>query len=257
MKCYIVKDLLPNYIDNLTDKDIKIEIDTHLKECSKCRRVYEHMLSSAKRETPPDNTEIDFLKKLKAIIRRKYIAVIFLTCAAWTCFMIFARNYKIPVSYDENHMYTETYQAAEITNPYGHVQWEDADLLDFETTKAVISKGDKLINLIRLVREASADESIDSYGRTIDRNGQKVRVIYYCYTTTLWNQWFPRRNEELSTQVSTGDLYGDCLYHENYEPQMREIYYLPMKHMGRLEKCSDDELDAQREKAVLVWNGTI
>lgn len=258
MKCYIVKDLLPNYIDKLTNEDINVEINTHLKECSNCRIVYEHMLSTNMQAILPDDKDIDFLKKLKSIIQRKYATIILLTCIILISFMIFSKNYDIPVSYDKEHMGTETYQAVEIVNPHGSTQWDDVDSLDFETTKIIISQGYNPINLIRLVRkEASGDESINSYGRTISRNGQEVRVVYYCYTQPLWNQLFLYKKEGLSTQITTGDIYGDSLYHKNYNPQIREIYYLPIKNMDRLEKLSDDEFDAQREKAILVWRGTI
>ncbi len=258
MKCHIVKDLLPNYIDNLTDKDINTEIEAHLKECNNCRILYEHMLSSAMPEVPPNDKDIDFLKKLKSLIHRKYITIIFLTCSILIGFMLFIKNYDIPVPYEKDHMTTETYQAVKITNPYGIVQWEDVDLLDFETTKAVITKVYDPIDLIRLVRkEAPTDECFESYGRTIYRNGQKVRVVYYCYTKTLWNKLFLCNREDLFTQITTGAIYGDSLYQEKYEPQLREIYYLPMRNLNRLEKLSDDEFDAQRKNATLVWNGIV
>lgn len=258
MKCYIVKDLLPNYIDKLTNEDTNIEIDTHLQECNNCRVLYEHMLSSATQEILPNDKDIYFLKKLKTIIRRKYVVVILFTCVLLIGFMIFAKNFDIPVPYEKEKMTIETYQAAAVPNPYGLIQWDDVDLLDFETTKTVISEGYDLLNLVRLVRkEAPAGQSINSYGRTIYRNGQKVRVVYYCYTKTLWNKIFFNENEDLSTQVTTGDIYGDSLYHENYEPQMREIYYLPSRNMNTLEKLSDEEFDAQRENAVLIWDGMV
>ena len=38
---------------------------------------------------------------------------------------------------------------------------------------------------------------------------------------------------------------------------MREIYYLPMRNMDRLGRLSDEEFDALREKATLVWSGVI
>ena len=39
MKCYIVKDLLPGYIDGLTCEETNAEIREHLKGCQDCRRV--------------------------------------------------------------------------------------------------------------------------------------------------------------------------------------------------------------------------
>ena len=95
MKCYIVNDLLPNYIDNLTSNEINLEIETHLKNCNDCRTVYEHMLSVSAPEAVSKDTEIHFLKKLKMIIHRKYAFVILLTCTVFIAFMVAAKNYDI------------------------------------------------------------------------------------------------------------------------------------------------------------------
>lgn len=258
MKCYIVKDLLPIYIDKLTNEDANTEIDMHLKDCSNCRAEYEHMLFSAAQKEQASDKDIDFLKKLKSIIQQNYASIIFLTCALWIGFVVFAKNFNIPIPYEKDQMTTETYQAAAVTNSQGLIQWDDVDLLDFETTKAVISEGYDLLNLVQLVRkEAPGEVSIDSYGRTIYRDGKKVKVVYYCYTKTLWDKLFLNGKEVLSAYVSTGDIYGNSLYHKNYEPQMREIYYLPIRNLSRLEKLSDDEFDAQRENAVFVWGGVV
>ena len=33
LKCYIVKDLLPSYVDGLLGKETTTEVEQHLKEC--------------------------------------------------------------------------------------------------------------------------------------------------------------------------------------------------------------------------------
>ena len=38
---------------------------------------------------------------------------------------------------------------------------------------------------------------------------------------------------------------------------MREIYYLPMGNMNRLSLLSNEEFEALKEDAVLVWSGKI
>lgn len=43
MKCEIIKDLLPSYIDDLTSAESNAEIEEHLKTCSKCKEVLEQM----------------------------------------------------------------------------------------------------------------------------------------------------------------------------------------------------------------------
>lgn len=43
MKCYIIRDILPLYCDNLTSRESNKEIEKHLHYCEKCNNVYESM----------------------------------------------------------------------------------------------------------------------------------------------------------------------------------------------------------------------
>ncbi len=43
MKCEIIRDLLPSYIDGLTSEESNIEIEKHLETCPDCRKVLEKM----------------------------------------------------------------------------------------------------------------------------------------------------------------------------------------------------------------------
>jgi len=66
MKCYIVKDLLPGYVDGLLGKETTVEVELHLKECDDCRSDYEKMKSPVKIPLPPTtDKEVDFLKKVR------------------------------------------------------------------------------------------------------------------------------------------------------------------------------------------------
>ena len=38
--CKIVQDLLPNYIENLTNEETNKFIDEHLKECNECQKIF-------------------------------------------------------------------------------------------------------------------------------------------------------------------------------------------------------------------------
>lgn len=72
MNCFIVKDLLPNYIDELVSDETKNEMREHLKNCPECRLIYEQMNTSLGPLTAQNNAEeIDFLKKIKVNTRKK------------------------------------------------------------------------------------------------------------------------------------------------------------------------------------------
>jgi hypothetical protein len=66
LKCYIVKDLLPSYINGLLSKETTAEVEQHLKECDDCQFDYEKMKSPVKKPLPPTtDLEVDFLKKVR------------------------------------------------------------------------------------------------------------------------------------------------------------------------------------------------
>lgn len=74
MKCEIIKDLLPSYIDDLTSSESNMEIEEHLKDCSQCKECLEQMKAEVKAENPRyDKAKIKPFKKLN---RRIFYSVL-------------------------------------------------------------------------------------------------------------------------------------------------------------------------------------
>lgn len=46
MKCEIIRDLLPSYIEGLTSEESNQSIEDHLKTCPKCKKYFEEMQAS-------------------------------------------------------------------------------------------------------------------------------------------------------------------------------------------------------------------
>lgn len=67
--CKIVQDLLPNYIENLTDEVTNEYIEEHISKCSDCAQILKDMNSEIDIEQISQEQEIKYLKKLK----RKWI----------------------------------------------------------------------------------------------------------------------------------------------------------------------------------------
>ncbi len=55
MKCEIIKDLLPNYIDGLTSAESNAEIEEHIETCQECREALDQM----KAELSVGNVELN------------------------------------------------------------------------------------------------------------------------------------------------------------------------------------------------------
>jgi predicted anti-sigma-YlaC factor YlaD len=66
MKCEIIRDLLPSYIENLTSKESNDEIDIHLTECPDCTKLLNDMKEQISTESNFSiPKEINYLKKIK------------------------------------------------------------------------------------------------------------------------------------------------------------------------------------------------
>lgn len=77
MRCEIIQDLLPSYIDGLTSEVSNQEIEVHLKECTECRKYLEEMKSdvdSSKVELE-DNEFMKVLNRIRKVTLEKAVLV--------------------------------------------------------------------------------------------------------------------------------------------------------------------------------------
>lgn len=87
-ECKIVQDLLPNYVENLTDEVTNEYIQEHIKTCDECRKALESVNTDIQVEELNQDREIKYLKKVRSKIRRTImfallIIVIVASCAIW------------------------------------------------------------------------------------------------------------------------------------------------------------------------------
>ncbi len=90
LDCYIVKDLLPIYIDKLTSNKTDKDIKDHLQECENCNKEYEQMIkpmSVSDTENQNNTKEVHYFKKCK----KKYSTMVkLLIIIAVICALLFA-----------------------------------------------------------------------------------------------------------------------------------------------------------------------
>lgn len=73
-KCYLIRDLLPSYIDELTGEETNKEIENHLNECPDCKKAYEYMKSDIPGEKEAESSEEydeKLIKKIGQNVKRK------------------------------------------------------------------------------------------------------------------------------------------------------------------------------------------
>ena len=82
LRCEIVQDLLPSYVDGLTSDETNEVVKDHLADCVSCRDMYERMKAdetSAEENSEvmeKEKKEINFLKKIKQKHRLNLMLVV-------------------------------------------------------------------------------------------------------------------------------------------------------------------------------------
>ena len=75
--CSVIRDLLPSYMEKLTEKETDEVIKEHLSSCEKCRKLYESMGENTCKEE--GKIEVDYLKKVKKKNLKKIVLSILAT----------------------------------------------------------------------------------------------------------------------------------------------------------------------------------
>lgn len=126
--CKIVQDLLPNYIEKLTNEETNMYIEEHLKECSKCKQIFENMKQDLTVDKPAkDSREVRYIKKYNKKLKFLKLAVFFLLIIAlgvmtkyyFTMKDAYFRASNIMVDMVKEGMYPDTFYATieEISDP--------------------------------------------------------------------------------------------------------------------------------------------
>ncbi|GIO41702.1 zf-HC2 domain-containing protein [Paenibacillus apis] len=74
IKCHIVQDLMPNYVDGLVNPDTMKDIEQHLQVCESCRALHDKLSAPLADPPPADMEELDYLKKVRKRTSKKWIA---------------------------------------------------------------------------------------------------------------------------------------------------------------------------------------
>ena len=126
--CKIVQDLLPNYIDGLTNEETNVFIENHLKECSECKKTFENMKQELDITKPSRNSnEVKYLKKFnkKLLILRVLVFILLLVALSVTTYHYntmknaYFKASNIMVDMVKEGMYPDTFYATieEISDP--------------------------------------------------------------------------------------------------------------------------------------------
>lgn len=95
LKCSIVQDLLPNYIEKLTSEDTNQVIDGHLNVCEECKKSYNQMVTEIREIDKAPKAKLKFLKKVKKT--KLLAAAISIVLTLILSYLLYAMEFKYSV----------------------------------------------------------------------------------------------------------------------------------------------------------------
>lgn len=168
--CKIVQDLLPNYIENLTNEETNEYVKEHLNKCSECNKIYENMKKEVDlKVAKKDNKEVKYLKKFNfkfKLLRNLLIiivAIIIIIVARKSCILINLSNKQKELENSNNYYAKiESYSDGNMNIIETYVKDDK-----FLTTFNKYSKED---DVIKMVTYKSGDEQF----RLLENKDKKV-----------------------------------------------------------------------------------
>lgn len=166
--CEIVKDLLPSYTDNLTSEESKKFIESHLKECKECNKVYENMKKDLEKEKQTLKKEVKYAKKYNIKIKLLLLIIFFILLIVFL--LTFVRNAIIISSLSQK---AKTYENC---NNY-HMTWSTHTKNDITVFEVFYKDGKYIKLLYTFDYETNASSNADLSHKTIfyyDGNNQLI-----------------------------------------------------------------------------------
>ena len=226
IKCAVVKDLIPLYVDDVVSEDSKIMIEKHMKGCKECSDYYRKLKESDNNyEKTQGLKDKEALKKIKKSIVKKRLITALITAicvaaiAGGTIYEIFIHEKYIP--YEETGLYVSDEAVR-------------SDRVYYKSSGIYTPNGETLFLYLTTTTytELSGKKSLETGFPIIDLTDEGLTFIE-----------IDDDNNEIT------------------EMKCREIYYIPeekAKQFMKLPKWSDTNADKEIEDlkaaSVLIWS---
>lgn len=181
--CKIVRDLLPNYIEELTDEVTNEFINEHIEKCPECAQVLKDMNGEIKLEEINQDREIKYLKKIRTRVKQTIAIVSLIVIIVAACVVGYVYNKsKIQVN-------NYTFMKASYVVNYKDVT-KDGKL--YGTMIAVFDENDICIS-VRMVEKGYTEEQIEMKKNLTETKGNgfpaKFKIINdeIHYNLNIWN----------------------------------------------------------------------
>lgn len=191
--CKIIQDLLPNYIDKLTNEYTNEFIEKHLSECQECKASYDEMSKQVDLGFKVNNVEVSFMKKIHKKIKIMGIVIFILALLLAIAFYI---NYKASylLNEDTNKIYGSDIQISE--DRYLYIQYNsNYNDIDIDTTILITLDNNDICKNARIIEKSNnekAQEEIKAKYNMIKGKGNihsniELKESQLSYNYNKWN----------------------------------------------------------------------
>lgn len=180
--CKIVRDLLPNYIEKLTNEVTNEFVEKHIATCEECKRVMQDMTGEVEVEEIEQDKEIKYLKGInkKVKVTIAIVSLIVIIIASSITLYVYNKS-KIQVN-------NYTFLKAE------YVKKDQEGTIDgniYGTLIAVIEPNGKCKS-VRVVEKGYTQEAIQEQGKIIEEfkdfySNKMIVNEEIHYNTNIWN----------------------------------------------------------------------
>ena len=238
MKCEIIRDLLPLYIDNLTSEVSNEAIRSHLEECAECKKYYSEMNGEIETEetveiNAEEQKDIDVLKTFRRM-RRIGISVACGVVVVILLSVYLIGYHYISMPYDPQKMWisVETETGKEVEYPDGGTMWGAGIHTSY----------------------LSRTNTFHTYRtKQVILNGREEWVVFTSYQQTLWDRIRWTTDEEQWDCIKYGGAEVGGLRGGAPIEMLSKVYYLD-KGIEKIENADNDEIVKIIEKyGHLVW----
>ncbi len=188
IKCTIIQDVLPLYIDEVVSQDTKEMVDQHLQYCEKCQKEYETMKS--KLYIPAEN-KAPMIKKINKKWRKKKVTISIVSVFATAIILLgafaYVLYYEKVIPYSKNlikiemqndnqlvsHYYGKSYASVNETHPTPlEIDGEKKNVSFIYYTKTIADSPSR--NLINNEKRQNEEEYIFPLAES-----EKIDAVYY------------------------------------------------------------------------------
>lgn len=191
-ECNVVKDLLPNYIENLLSEETRNYVEEHLKSCNNCKQIFRIMKDEKKEidnnDKRDEQVELNHLKKYKrkmSVI--KIVLFIFLLLTLIICSVFIVKFYNINTVI--NNANDKKQELSQIENYSVHTTLYH---IDYKTKKQYVTydeycykdgKYKKTSNLYGINFNVKGENSSSRYGNAYTENKDSyVNTLFEPYS---------------------------------------------------------------------------